>query len=386
MGLGDWLDRRTGWRAAAARARGDLGRPVPRHLNALFSLGTLAGTLLAAQVATGVLLLFYYRPAKDAAHESVEALISQVPSGWLVRNLHVWGAHLFVAVLSLHMLRVFLYAGYKRPRELTWLLGAGILLLGLGLAFTGSVLPWDQRAYWATTIGTGMADATPFAGSALLRLLRGGEVVDEATLGRFFALHVGVIPLLLLPLVGAHLWLVRRLGVSTLADVEEEERIGHAKLCEGGEPFFPHHLLREAFVVNLGLGLLFALAILAPVGLGPKADPFDTPPGVKPEWYFLPVYQLQKYMPASLLGLEGKKIGLLLALLPAVALVLLPFLDRNPGRRPSRRKGLLAAGLLAAGFTLALGLLGHFSDRRVRILGRLYDFDIRGIPHRVEDR
>jgi ubiquinol-cytochrome c reductase cytochrome b subunit len=381
--LGDWLNRRTGWRTAAARVRADLGRPVPPHLNSLFSLGTVAATFLAVQVVTGGLLLLYYRPSENSAHESLEHILSDVPSGWLVRSLHVWGAHLFVGVLALHMLRVFLYAGYKRPRELTWMLGVGILLVGLGFAFTGSVLPWDQRAYWGTTVGTEMVASTPLVGSEALRFVRGGEDVGEPTLGRFFAAHIFLLPLAILPLVGLHLWLVRRLGVSTLEDADVEERRGHDALSAGGEPFFPHHVLREAFVVNLALGLLFLLAILAPAGLGPKANPFETPPGVKPEWYFLPVYQLQKYVPERILGIEGKSLGLLLSLVPPALLFLLPFLDRSPARRPSRRKKAIAVGLASLLAVLLLGLLGHLSDRRVTIFGTPWDFDIRGVPHRA---
>ncbi|HET6201949.1 MAG TPA: cytochrome bc complex cytochrome b subunit [Planctomycetota bacterium] len=382
MSLGDWLDRRTGWRALAASARADLARPIPRHVNALFALGTLAATFLAVQVATGILLLLHYRPAAGAAHESLEVLLSEVPSGWFVRSLHAWGAHLFVATLALHMARVFVYGGYKRPRELTWVLGVLLLVLGLAFAFTGSVLPWDQRAYWATTVATDMTDAAPVLGGEILRLVRGGETVGEPTLGRMFALHVALLPLALLPVLAAHLWLVRRLGISTLEDVSTEERVGHASLCEGGEPFFPHHVLREAFVVNLALALLFLLAILAPAGLGPKADPLETPPGVKPEWYFLPVYQLQKYMPATVLGVEGRTLGFLLANLPPLLLLALPFLDRAPARRPSRRKGAMALALLAAFLAFALGILGFLSDRRVRILGRTYAFDVKGFPER----
>ncbi|MGH7149907.1 MAG: cytochrome b [Planctomycetota bacterium] len=383
MTLADWLDRRSGWRSLAARARADLSRPVPPHVNALFALGTVAGTFLAVQVATGVLLLFHYRASADAAHGSLETLLSEVPSGWFVRSLHAWGAHLFVATLLLHMSRVFLYGGYKRPRELTWVLGALLLLLGLGLAFTGSVLPWDQRAYWATTVGTRMAEAAPLVGPELLRLVRGGEEVGESTLGRMFALHVAVLPLCLLPVLGAHLWLVRRLGVSTLEDADVEERVGHARLCEGGEPFFPHHVLREAFVANLALGLLFLLAILAPAGLGPRADPLETPPGVRPEWYFLPVYQLQKYMPRSLLGVEGNTLGFLASIPPILLLLALPFLDRGPARRPSRRKGAMGLGLLFLCLGCALGVLGYLSNRSVQAFGRTYVFDDRGFPERA---
>ncbi|HKB16893.1 MAG TPA: hypothetical protein VKF62_12570, partial [Planctomycetota bacterium] len=172
---------------------------------------------------------------------------------------------------------------------------------------------------------------------------------------------------------------------STLEDVGTEERIGHAKLCEGGEPFFPHHVLREAFVANLALGLLFLLAILDPVGLGPKADPLVTPPGVKPEWYFLPIYQMQKYVPQGVLGIEGRTIGLFLSLVPPPLLLLLPFIDRSPERRPSRRKGVIVLGLLALLSAVLLGVLGHLSDTKVHFLGHTYEFDIRGIPHAVAE-
>lgn len=378
--LGAWLDERTGWRALAASARRDLGKPVPRHVGVLFSLGTVAGTLLLVLLATGLLLAFRYRASPEGAFESLETLVDRVPAGWLVRSLHVWAADFLVLALALHAIRVFLFAGYKRPRELTWVLGVAILGLVLAEAFTGSVLPWNQRGYWATTIATEMTRALPLLGEPILSFLVGGSAIGEATLPRFFAFHALALPPLLLVLVGAHLALVRRLGVSTLEDVDVEIREGHDRLVAGGEPFFPHHVLREALVVNVVIALLLACALLWPPDLGDEANPFETPPGVKPEWYFLPFYQLQKYVPPRVLGLPGNAVGSMLAPLPFLALLLLPFLDRSPARRARRRKAWIALGLSSVLATVLLGALGHLADRRVHWFGREIEFDSRAIP------
>jgi quinol-cytochrome oxidoreductase complex cytochrome b subunit len=213
----------------------------------------------------------------------------------------------------------------------------------------------------------------PLVGDVLGQTIRGGSRVSDATLSRFFIVHVLLLPAALAALVAGHLYLVRRLGISTRRSVTEELGQGYAELMAREGVPFARHLYREATTVIVVLSLVVTLAVLFPFELGPKATPQETPRGVKPEWYFLPVYQALKYFPklAGLLGVNG-----------AVALLfLLPFLDRNPERRPGRRTFLMAAAAAGLAATLALGILGYLSERRI---GN-WEFDIRGIPHRAAE-
>jgi hypothetical protein len=285
-----------------------------------------------------------------------------------------------IAALVLHAIRVFVSGAYKRPREFTWILG--VLLLGttLGLAFTGSILPWNQVSFWGTTIATEMAGGIPWIGPEVVRALRGSEDVSDATLGRFFALHVAILPAGLLALVAAHLALVRKHGLVPPESVREERERGHLRLVAGGDPYWPIQALREVVTVSLLFAGLVVVATLVPETAGEKADPFSTPPGIRPAWYFLPLYQLQKFIPSEWAGVDGRTIGFLVQGLGAAALLLLPFLDRNPERRASRRWVAIAGGIAVASGLGLLGFLGAVSDRTIGIGGRTVSFDFRGLP------
>jgi len=166
------------------------------------------------QIVTGILLTIYYVPTPDQAYETVRYISTQVPAGWLIRGLHHWGASAMVVLTALHMLRVILHGAYKYPREVTWLTGVGLLLIVLGFGFTGYLLPWDQKAYWATTVGTRIAEVTPLVGRWILLLMRGGEELTGVTLARFYGVHVWALPATLMMLLLAHLYLVVRIGIS----------------------------------------------------------------------------------------------------------------------------------------------------------------------------
>ena len=174
------------------------------------------------QIVTGILLTIYYVPTPDHAYDSVQYITTQVPAGWLIRGLHHWGASAMVVLVGLHLLRVVFHGAYKYPREMTWMTGVVLLLLTVGFGFTGYLLPWDQKAYWATTVGTSIAGSAPLVGDWMLRIVRGGEELSAVTLARFFGVHVWVLPLLLLTIVLIHLYLVIRIGISAAPKRESD--------------------------------------------------------------------------------------------------------------------------------------------------------------------
>jgi quinol-cytochrome oxidoreductase complex cytochrome b subunit len=215
--LAGWLDERVGWRRVWEAI---FLRKVPK-VNWLYTLGSATLFVAVNQIVTGILLTVYYVPTPDHAYDSVQYITTQVTAGWLVRGLHHWGASAMVILTALHMLRVLVYGAYKYPREVTWFTGVGLLLIVLGFGFTGYLLPWDQKAFWATTVGTRIAAVAPGIGEWILRVLRGGEDLSAVTLARFFGAHIWMLPAALLALLLAHLYLVVRLGISATPRREE---------------------------------------------------------------------------------------------------------------------------------------------------------------------
>lgn len=216
--VGNWLDERLGWRSVWSAI---FLRKVPK-VNWFYTLGSATLFVALNQMITGILLTIYYVPTPDQAYDSVQFITTQVPAGWLIRGLHHWGASAMVVLTILHMLRVIFYGAYKYPREVTWFTGVGLLVLVLGFGFTGYLLPWDQKAYWATTVGTRIAEVTPFVGDYILRIMRGGNELTGVTLARFFGVHVWFLPAALLGLLGIHLYLVIRVGISDMPKRKEE--------------------------------------------------------------------------------------------------------------------------------------------------------------------
>ena len=210
--IGNWLNDRSGWRGVWGAI---FLRKIPK-VNWLYTLGSATLFLAVNQVVTGILLTLYYVPTPDHAYDSVQYITTQVPAGWLIRGLHHWGASAMVVLVGLHMLRVIFHAAYKYPREMTWLTGVLLLLITIGFGFTGYLLPWDQKAYWATTVGTRIAGAAPIVGDSILRIMRGGPDLSAVTLARFFGVHVWVLPAALLSFIGIHLYLVIRNGISAV--------------------------------------------------------------------------------------------------------------------------------------------------------------------------
>ena len=217
MRVANWLDERLGWRRVWEAI---FLRKVPK-VNWLYTLGSATLFVAVNQVVTGILLTVYYVPTPDHAYDSVQFITNEVTAGWLIRGLHHWGASAMVVLTVLHLLRVVFTGGYKFPREVTWITGVVLLLLVLGFGFTGYLLPWDQKAFWATTVGTRIAGVAPTIGPFFLRALRGGEELSAVTLARFYGAHVWMLPAALLALIGAHLYLVVRLGISAAPGRED---------------------------------------------------------------------------------------------------------------------------------------------------------------------
>jgi len=210
--LANWFDDRIHWQGVWQAI---FLRKVPK-VNWFYTLGSATLFVALNQAVTGILLTLYYVPTPDHAYDSVQFITQEVTAGWLIRGLHHWGASAMVVLCVLHMLRVIFHGAYKFPREVTWWTGVILLVVVIGFGFTGYLLPWDQKAYWATTVGTRIAGVTPVIGDALLRLLRGGEELSAVTLARFYGIHVWVLPAALLLLIGFHMYLVIRIGISAI--------------------------------------------------------------------------------------------------------------------------------------------------------------------------
>jgi len=304
-------------------------KTVPYHRHSLwYYVGGMCLYLFIIQVITGILLLLYYKPTAEAAFESVQYIMTEVPFGWLIRSIHSYAANLFIGFVFIHMFSVFLMKGYRQPRELTWVSGVFLLFLAMAFGFSGYLLPWNQLAYLATNVGTDFASMVPFIGEWLLKFMRGGTEVTGATLTRFFGFHVAVLPGITTALLGAHLILVQRHGMSVPLSIEKEINAGKEKRLE--IPFFPNFLYRDALGWTLALGLIILLSTLFPWELGEKADILKPAPAhVRPEWYFVFMYQTLKYVP--------KAVGVFGFAAVAFIWIILPFFDRKSNRGEHNR-------------------------------------------------
>ena len=323
---------------------------VPHHRYSLwYYIGGMCLFLFVVQVVTGILLLLYYKPTAESAFESVQYIMTEVPFGWLIRSVHSYAANLFIGFIFLHMFSVFLVKGYRRPRELTWVSGAFLLFLALGFGFSGYLLPWNQLAYIATNVGTDFVVMVPFIGKWLLEFMRGGSEVTGATLTRFFGFHVAVLPGICVAFLAAHLILVQRHGMSVPVSIEKEIKAGKAKRLE--IPFFPNFLYRDILGWTLALGLIVLLSTLFPWELGEKADILKpAPPHVKPEWFFVFMYQTLKYVP-KLLGVFGFAIA-------GMVWIVLPFFDRKSNRGEFSRPFTII-GAAALVYVILFTILGY---------------------------
>jgi ubiquinol-cytochrome c reductase cytochrome b subunit len=342
-GLRDWLELRLGWYGFV---RKNLDEPMPPGVGWWQTLGNLLMTLLAFQFLTGFALAMFYSGSPETAHASVKHINDAVPLGAFVRGLHVWGSAIIVIIVVAHTLRVFFWGSYKKPRELTWVVGVMIFQVVLGFSFTGYLLPWDQKAYWATMVGTRIAATVPFVGDQLLILIRGGLEVGSLTLTRFYALHVMALPAALIALMGLHLYLVRK------------HHIAGPVIPKRGKvvPFYPDQLFKDAVVQLLGVGLLLYFALGSKPALEAIADPTRVDFAPRPEWYFLGLYELLKIMPS---GFEVVATVIMPGLV-TIGMFTLPWLDRSESRHPAHRQWAIVAGsavILMIGLLTMKGLL-----------------------------
>jgi cytochrome b6 len=361
--ISNWLDERFGMADIRRIAK---HKQVPQHRHTFwYYLGGMTLFLFLIQVVTGILLTLYYRPSPEQAHESVRFITGEVSFGWLIRAIHGWTANLLILVGGVHLASVFFLRAYRRPRELTWVTGVLMFFLFLGFGFSGYLLPWNQLSYAATRVGTEVTAAVPVVGEFLLHLLRGGENVTGATLSRFYGIHIAILPATATLILGAHLYLVQRHGMSVPLSVQKNL----AGKPPRAVPFFPNFMLRDMVGWLAMLGILAGLAALLPEGdgffvkleLGQKADPLGaTPSGLRPEWYFLAMFQTLKFLPGHIFGiswLEGERVGVLLFGLVALGIVLVPFLDRRAAEgKPNR--ALKALGVIGILYLVAFTILG----------------------------
>jgi ubiquinol-cytochrome c reductase cytochrome b subunit len=336
-----------------------LAEPLPAKVGWPHIFGSAALFLFLLQAATGIFLMAYYSPAPDHAYETVQYVTYQLWFGRLVRGLHHWGASLMLVMVGLHMLQVYVWGAYKRPRQVIWIAGVFLLLVTFGLGFTGYLLPWDQKAYWATVVGTNIAGSIPAIGAAVRGLIRGGQVVGAITLTRFFAVHVFIFPALLAGLIIFHIYQLRRRGLTPpWVRVGEEDGVPKPQL------FYPDQALKDAIFALVLLVALLPVSWRLGAPTAPVANPADTAYVPRPEWYFLWLFELLRFFPA-----KWEFVGAIL--LPALAVVLLllyPYLDANPERRLRRRPFSIGLALFIFLGVSALGVEAVITTPRERLL------------------
>lgn len=344
-----WFDRRTGLDALLHEA---LDEPIPGGARFAYVFGSALLFIFVSQVITGVFLALYYVPSADHAHTTVAYITKAVTAGSFLRSIHAYGSSAMVILLLLHVTQTFLYGSYKGRRELLWLSGCVLFALVLCMAFTGYLLPWDQKAYFATAVGTNIAGEVPFIGAWLKSLMRGGADMGTLTLSRFFVAHILVIPAAIFAFIALHVYLFRNAGAAgpILEDPVSPK--------EASEPFYPRQVIVDAVFALLLIIVLAAIASFIPFELGPKANPADTRYLPRPEWYYIPIFQWLKYWPGSLSFVGVVVIPGIIAFLFAS----LPFLDRRMERRPWKRP--IAVGTYVFIFLalFGLGFISHYSD------------------------
>jgi len=353
-------------------------------------LGYIASVLFAVLLITGIYLMFFYTPSVTSAYGDMQQLRTGVGFGQLVRNVHRWSAHLMVLVVILHLVRVFFAGAYKRPRQFNWVLGVVLLAITLGFSFTGYLLPWDQLSYWAVTVGTNLVNYVPVLGGTLTDLLIGGDQIGQATLVRFYALHVAVLPLSLALVLMIHIWRVRKDGfavkrggvgafaeestdlvgdpvvlpppaaglemedgrrVRLLGVVDRESITAEERLTDDTVFTWPHLLVRHV-VVGLGtVATVLALGVMFAAPLRGIANPNETPEPAKAPWYFVGLQELLSRFDPLVAGI----------LVPAgvlITLMFLPYIDRNPATEARNRKVAITIFAIILAVALTLTVIG----------------------------
>ena len=346
-----WVDERLEISPIVAHA---LKKRVPEHKHSLwYYWGGICLFLFIVQVLTGVLLMVYYRPGPDA-YDSVRQITYDVRFGWLIRSLHAWSANLMMGAVFVHMFSVFFMKAYRKPREFGWWSGLGLLGLCMVFGFSGYLLPMDELAFFATRVGLAIPEVVPGMSQIISALLRGGPEVGSATIQRFFALHVVVLPLLFLPLLGLHLWLVQKHG-NAMPPSEEAKPEAERKSVL----FFPNFILKDMAVWMIVLNVLALLAALFPWQLDAAADPLKPAPvGIHPEWYFMSQFEALKVIGRLVTGTAGEFLGIGIFSLAMVLWALVPLYDT---RTAAGRRGRIATyfGLIILIAVIAFTVVGY---------------------------
>jgi len=329
MAIQAWFDERLGLKSITRFLR---EKKIPQHRHSVwYYTGSAILLFFVIQVITGFMLVFYYKPTLEKANESVGRIMMEVPLGWIIRSIHFWSASFMIAIVFIHLLSIWLIKAYRKPRELTWMTGAFLLLISLAFGFTGYLLPWDDLSVSATKVGTDIPRSIPVVGAWLTKFFRGGEDVTGDTLTRFFGFHVSVLPLFIILFIGLHIYFIQKQGVSIPLRIERKKE----KVKE--LPFWPNIVYREMIVWLLLLGVLLTLSIFFAPSLDKQADLMaPAPKGIKPEWYFLFLFQMLKIFPAKILFVNGDTVAVLLILLFGLFFFFLPFIDNKPEERKGK--------------------------------------------------
>lgn len=382
--LSKWFDERLGTRAIRVAL---FDRHIPKsslRVEWIYTLGSVLLFFFILQAVTGMMLAMNYVASPDHAFDATRYISMRAPLGWLIRGLHLWGATAMVVVIGAHMLTTFLSGSYKYPRESTWVTGVFLFLIVMLFGFTGYLLPWNQKAYWATVVGTNIAGSTPYIGEYIVRFFRGGSEVGPQTLTRFYAMHVLMLPAALIIFVAVHLFMVVRqgisappkrhpeygrhginaqlgidpgIGVGTQLSVDDQrnraaDEYHHEK--EAGESFYPFYLSKDAVAVLLALVVVAVLVFMYPAEIGEIADPASTSYNPRPDWYFLFLFQALKYFPGSMEAVAA-------VMLPGLALTILlavPFFDRRMRQNPLDRPIATGFAVSALAGVIALTVIG----------------------------
>ena len=351
--VGEWFDQRL---QLAAPVREVAEHPVPKSTASWwYVFGSAALVVFLLQLVTGIMLAFVYVPSGSEAWNSLQSLNHDVSLGWFIRAMHGWGSNFMVAIVLIHMVQVFLFGAYKFPRELTWVVGVFLLLMTMGMAFTGQVLRFDQDAYWGLGIGASIASRVPFLGSDIVKLMLGGPIIAGPTLSRFFALHVFVIPGMLIAFVGVHLLLVLKLGINEwpmpgrLVKKATYESQYRELVKRDGAPFIPYAVWKDIFFAAfILLAVATCAAFFGPFGPTGQPDPTIIQTAPKPDYFFLWLYAVLSFLPASM-ETPALLIGPVIVI---GALLLLPFLS-GEGEKSWRRRPIAVLTILLIAVTLA---------------------------------
>jgi ubiquinol-cytochrome c reductase cytochrome b subunit len=389
----EWVDERTGIKPALDYV---MYRRIPKNVNWFFTLGSASLVVFIVQFVTGIFLGMFYVPSNAAvtvdgvssneALESLKYLTEKVPLGGFLRGLHHWGATAMIVVVFLHMLRVFFMGSYKYPRELTWMVGVVIFLLTLGFGLTGYFLPWDNKAYWATAVTVKIAESAPVLGPPLKEILQGGPTLGVATITRFYALHVLLLPILMVTMVGLHMFLVVKIGISGMPAGKGKDTtsdgyfdVADPKMKKTGKAFFPYTIFKDAVVAVAVVAVIVVLAIVKPpeysnpITLNNSISTIIHTDGTtsqltpQPEWYFLFLFQFLKYFPPEFnfgfFSISGEAVGGII--IPTILILLMfavPFLDRGPKRNPLNRPITIISMLVVLIFIVVLTVIAFIDN------------------------